>query len=64
MPPEYTELTSAVLVMPTNGNDDRFTVLVHGGAVLPGAQMPLGGVALAVLLTVAGGLAPTVAVTV
>ena len=51
--------------MLTWGTGGTVTVLVHGGAVLFGVHTPpFGGVAVAVLLTVAGGLALTVAVTV
>ena len=49
----------------TCGTGDKVTVLVHGGCALFGVHTPpFGGVALAVLDTLAGGLALTVAVTV
>ena len=49
----------------TCGTGGTVTVLVHGGVVLFGVHTPpLGGVAVAVFVTVAGGLAITVAVTV
>ena len=55
--------TSAVFVMPTCGCGVPLTVLEHGGLLFPGVQMlPFGGIAVAVLLTSAGGLALTVAV--
>ncbi|MNT23719.1 hypothetical protein D3C71_2080270 [compost metagenome] len=58
-------LVPAVLVICTCGSGVLLAVAVHGGAVLPGAQVPPPeGVALAVLAMVAGGVLLTVAVTV
>ena len=54
-----------VFVTLTCGTGGTVTVLVHGGEALFGAHRPpLGGVAVAVFVTCAGGFAPTVAVTV
>src|SRR3569623_30442 len=51
--------------MLTCGTGGTVAVPVHGGRVLVGEQTPPpGGIALAVLLTLAGGFALTVAVTV
>lgn len=56
---------STDLVTLINGTEPKLTVAVHGAAVLFGAHTPLfDGFVLAVLLTVAGGLALAVAVTV
>ena len=54
-----------LLWMLTCGTGGTVTVLVHGGGVLFGVHRPpLGGVTVAVFVTVAGGAATTVAVTV
>jgi hypothetical protein len=52
------------LVTPICGAGGTLAVALHGGSVLPGVHTPPGGFAVAVLLTEAGGLAVTVAVTV
>ena len=55
----------AVFVTLTCGTGGTVTVLVHGGVVFPGVHTPpVGGVTDAVLTTLAGGVALTVAVTV
>lgn len=65
MPLGATLVVSAVFVMLIRGADPIVTVPTHGGLVLPGVHSPPdGGVAVAVLLIDAGGVALTVAVTV
>ncbi|MNV79018.1 hypothetical protein D3C71_1725490 [compost metagenome] len=56
-------MVSAVLVTSMMGAEPRVTAAVQGAAVLPGAHTPLApGVAVAVLVTVAGGALLTCAV--
>jgi hypothetical protein len=52
--------------MPTCGTGGRLAVALHGAGVLAGPHTPalFGGVAVAVFVTLAGGTAATVAVTV
>jgi hypothetical protein len=65
VPPGVRLLVSAVFVMLICGLEVTFAVAVQGPGVLPGVQMPFeAGVAVTVLLTIAGGAASTVAVTV
>jgi hypothetical protein len=62
VPPALYDGSSAVFVTAICGAEALLTVAVHGGAVLPGRHTPLDGITLAVLLTLAGGVADTVAV--
>src|SRR5579883_1793960 len=65
VPPGVSVVVGELFWMLTCGTGVNVTVLLHGGAELPGVHTPpAGGVAVAVLVTVAGGLALTVAVTV
>jgi hypothetical protein len=65
VPPRCSVLALAVLPMPSwIGSTGVVIAAVHGGLTFPGVQTPSAGVALAVLVTLAGGLAPAVAVTV
>jgi hypothetical protein len=65
VPPGGSVVVVVLFCTLTCGTGVNVTVLVHGGAVLLGVHTPpAGGVAAAVLVTVAGGFAPTVAVTV
>jgi hypothetical protein len=64
VPPGVSVVVSGIFVMPIRGADAVLTLAVHGGAVAAGAHTPpAGGEALALLVTDAGGLALTVAVT-
>jgi len=65
VPPGIKVGVFTVFVTLTCGTGGTVTELLHGGGVLFGVHTPpLGGVAVAVLVTLAGGVATTVAVTV